>query len=50
VAQVVHDDLRHRQVIFDNENAFAHDPSLETPGGHLKRPSPHRRGYFLRLS
>jgi hypothetical protein len=31
VAQVAHDDLRHGQVIFDNENASVHEPSLRTP-------------------
>jgi hypothetical protein len=32
VAQVVHDNLRHGQVIFDNKNARVHNLSLRTPG------------------
>jgi hypothetical protein len=37
VAQVVHDDLRHGQVIFDNKNSCVHPLSLRTPGGHKAR-------------
>ena len=51
VAQVVHDDLRHGQVIFDNENACVHDPSLRTPDriGTGKRSFRHYREIFLRI-
>jgi hypothetical protein len=38
VAQVVHDDLRHGQVIFHNENSCVHDPSLRTSDDHQERP------------
>ena len=53
VAQVVHDDLRHGQVIFDNENACVHDSSVRTPGHHQERSVANSGGtaqYFFRLS
>jgi hypothetical protein len=53
VAQVVHDDLRHGQVIFHNENACVHDPSLRTPDSHREQSDAHSgitANHFFRLS
>ena len=53
VAQVVHDDLRHGQVVLDNKNACVHHLSLRTSDRHREQLGSHlgiTSRYFFRLS
>ena len=53
VAQVVNDDLRHGQIVFNDKNARVYDLSLRTPSSSQERSGAHSGAiarFFSRLS